>query len=154
MAKDLQFIKSSHGLLPSSPDAEKWFKGLNSGAVCIGKFTASRNYKFHKKFFAMLKVSYENWDNPVIQTEFGEAQCTMDTFRNDVTVLAGFYVLTINTRGEARYRAKSIKFAKMDEVEFGELYSAVVDVIIKHFLPNWGQVDMDRAVNNFLGEFT
>ena len=153
MASDLQFIKSSHGLLPYSPDAVEWFDRMRFGAVCIGKFTIPRNYKFHKKFFAMLKVSYESWDNPVIQTPFGEAQCTSDTFRNDVTVLAGYGELTVNTKGEAKYKAKSISFAKMDDDEFGKLYSAVVTVILTHFLPNWADADMDRAVDNFLGEF-
>jgi len=153
MATDLQFIKSSHGLMPSSPDAVEWFERLKFGTVCIAKMTVPRNYRFHKKFFAMLKVSYESWDNPVIQTPYGEAQCTMETFRNDVTVLAGYHELTVNTKGEAKYKAKSIKFAKMDEDEFGKLYSAVVTVILKHFLPNWAGSDMDRAVDNFLGEF-
>lgn len=150
---DLSFMKSSAGLLPSNDETKEWFDKMRYGAVCIAKVTIPRNYKFHRKFFAMLNVSYDNWDRPTINTPNGEIQCSKDAFRNDVTVLAGYHELTCNTKGEWKYKAKSISFAKMDDAEFAQLYSAVVDVIITRFLPDWGEIDMDKAVRNFLGDF-
>ena len=150
---ELAFIKSSAGLLPANDDAKAWFDKLRYGVTCIAKVTIPRNYKFHRKFFAMLNVAFDNWDRPVITTPHGEIRCSKDAFRNDVTVMAGYHELTCNTKGEWKFKAKSISFAKMDEAEFEQLYSAVVDVILAKFLPNWGKADMQNAVNNFLGEF-
>ena len=147
---ELGFIRGQNGLAPDGADAAEWFERVKPGARVVAKVTIPRNYKFHRKFFAMLKVAYDNWEKPRIETPHGVAQCSFETFRNDVTVLAGYRELTCNTRGQWRMTAKSISFAKMDEDEFARLYSSVVDVILARFLTNWTGEDMDKAVEGFI----
>ena len=147
---DLGFIRGQNGLIPDGEDAGEWFAKVKSGARVVAKVTVPRNGKFHRKFFAMLKVAYDNWDKPTIETPLGPAMCSIDAFRNDVIVLAGHHELRINTKGEARLKAKSISWAQMDEDEFQHLYSAAVDVILARFLTGWSGDDMEKAVENFI----
>ena len=147
---ELGFIRAQHGLVPDGNEAAAWFAKVPSGARVVASVKVPRNGKFHRKFFAMIKVAYDNWDRPTIETPIGPAQCSLDAFRNDVIVLAGHHELRINTKGEARLVAKSIAWVNMDEAEFSDLYSAVVNVILARFLTNWKTDDMERAVENFL----
>lgn len=147
---ELEFIRSSAGLLPVSEAGKAWLEKLRYGVRVLANVVVPRNPKFHAKFFAMLHVAFDNHDWPEVDTPFGPARCSFDTFRNDVTVMAGFHEVTVNTRGECRRKAKSIKFGSMDEAEFEQLYSAVLDVILQRFLANWTTGDMENAVNAML----
>lgn len=147
---DLSFIRGSNGLVPDGTEAADWFARVKPGARVAAKVSLPRNGKFHRKFFAMLNVAYANWDKPEIDTPYGTASCSVEAFRNDVIVLAGHHELRCNTRGEWRLKAKSIKWAQMDEAEFETLYSDVVDVILARFLTNWTGDDMNAAVENFI----
>ena len=147
---ELGFIRGANGLVPDGDEASQWFAKVKPGTRVIAKVKVPRNGKFHRKFFAMLNVAYENWEAPAIDTPAGPAQCSREAFRNDVIVLAGHHELWVNTRGDVRYKAKSIAWAKMDEAEFDRLYNDVVNVILQRFLTTWKGEDMDRAVENFL----
>ena len=113
-----------------------------------------RNGKFHCKFFKMLEVGYEAWEPerkhktykgmPVLKNE--------DQFREDVTIMAGFYEQTFNMRGEMKTRAKSISFASMEQPEFERVYSAVATVLLENVLTNYaGRQELDSVVNKLIG---
>ncbi len=53
-----------------------------------------------------------------------------ETYRRWVTMRAGFYKVYHTKKGEL-YEAESISFASMDEQTFEEVYSRVLNVIIK-----------------------
>lgn len=59
---------------------------------------------------------------------------SFETFRAWVTIQAGFYVEYTMPDGSARKEPKSISFAKMDDIEFGEFYKAVLDVLWNYIL--------------------
>ncbi len=82
-----------------------------------------RNYKFHKKFFALLNLVYQNQ----------ETYNNIDDLREDLTVASGFYESRNNLQNEPVKKAKSISFAKMSEDDFGKFYNSIVDVIVKYF---------------------
>ena len=144
------FIKSTVGLLPIDDDGKEWFAKLKSGAQVTAKVSVQRNRKFHRKFFAMLKVAYENNEWPEIDTPYGPAKTSAKMFRRYVTVKAGFFHMDVTPDGNFRPEAESIKFGKMEEAEFEKLYSAVLDVILQRFLSNWTRGDMDNAVDQIL----
>lgn len=147
---ELGFIRGQNGLVPDGEPSAEWFAKVSPGARVVAKVSVPRNGRFHRKFFAMLNVAYANWDRPNIETPAGPAQCSFEAFRNDVTVLAGYHELRVNTRGDFRLTAKSISWAQMDEDEFQRLYSAVLDVILAKFLTGWKEQDMESAVANFI----
>ena len=85
------------------------------------KVTAPRNYKFHKKFFALVNLGYQNSDH---------GDMNFEEFRAYITMKAGYYSKVNSFNGEF-YLPKSINFASMDATEFEKLYSSSIDVIIK-----------------------
>jgi hypothetical protein len=81
-----------------------------------------RNILFHRKYFALLKLAFEN------QSDYR----LMNDLRRDLTITAGFYTEVVNkVTGEVYTLANSISFAKMDNVEFNDLYEKTKDVISK-----------------------
>ncbi|WJV61079.1 DUF1367 family protein [Pectobacteriaceae bacterium C52] len=59
---------------------------------------------------------------------------SFEAFRAWATIEAGFYVSYLMPDGSVRREPKSISFAKMDDVEFSELYSAVLNVLWNYIL--------------------
>ena len=147
---ELGFIRGQNGLVPDGQDAAEWFAKVKPGARVAAKVSVPRNPRFHRKFFAMLNVAYANWDNPTVETPLGPAQCSFNKFRKEVCMLAGYSKPVVNVRGEVEFEAESIKFASMDEAEFAKLYSAVCNVILTRFLPQWNEADLDRAAEAFI----
>ena len=103
-------------------DYEK-IKKIKSGDEVECEIKKPRNYKFHKKLFALLNLVYQNQEH----------YSNIEHLRTDLTIAAGFYDKRVSVHGEEVVEAKSISFASMDEHEFNELYSAIVDQIVKYF---------------------
>lgn len=147
---DLFFTKSSHGLLPADAESRAWYEKLRAGVTVAATMRVPRNIRFHRKYFAMLNVAYENWDKPEIETPYGKATCTISKFRRDVTILAGYGEPVCNVKGEWRMEAKSIAFGRMDEAEFDRLYQDTLNIVLERFLPEWSEETMQNAINQML----
>lgn len=148
---DLSFVRTPAGLAPADATAAEWFGKVKMGQPVSASVKLPRNGKFHRKFFAMLDVAYSNHEWPLINTKFGMVRCSAEMFRKYVIVKAGHYEADMTPHGEIRVVPKSIAWAKMDEAEFSQLYSDVLDVILAEFLQNWTDADMSRAVEMMLG---
>lgn len=98
-------------------------KRIKVGVLLQCEIKKPRNYQFHKKFFALLNMIYQNQ----------ERYNNIDHLRNDLTIEAGFYTLRQNLKGEQIYEADSISFSKMTEEKFEDYYSKCLDVIVKYF---------------------
>lgn len=127
-------------------------KRLEAGELVKVSFKIERNGKFHRKFFAMLNVGYEAWDpGRTHKTHKGmPVQKNFEQFREDVTILAGFYEQTFDLQGRLVLKAKSISFANMEQAEFERVYSAVADVLLNHVLTNYTRSDLDEVVEKVL----
>jgi len=150
---ELQFTKHPSGFMPMDDAARSWLIKQPVGAVVKGKFSATRNPLFHRKFFAMLNIAFENWDNPEIDTEYGKARTSLDTFRAYCIVKSGHWEAEVTPDGNFRPKPKSIKFGSMSQDEFERLYSDVLDVILAKFLTRWSNEDMHDAVVNYIRGF-
>ena len=151
MAQEIHMTRTAAGLCPATAEGAEWLERIKMGKPVNVTVKQPRNGKFHRKFFAMLDVAYSNHDWPEIETKWGKATVSRDLFRKYVIVRAGHYEAALTPHGEVRAEPKSISWAKMDEGEFGKLYSDVLDVILREFLNNWTTGDMDRAVEMMLG---
>jgi len=123
--------KTISGLMPIDPDSIAWFNKLKPGEVVMAEFKKVRNYQFHKKYFALLTVAFDNWEPGEINSKYGKPEKNFDRFRKDLVILAGFYENTVRLDGSVRVEPKSISFAKMSAEEFADLYSKTIDVLIK-----------------------
>lgn len=109
--------------------AKKLKAGLQFECTVVKK----RNYKFHKLYFALINMLFDNQ----------EVYDNIDHLRTDLTIAAGYYTQRINIKNEIVTESKSISFSNMDEIEFNELYSKTLDVIVKYF-----NFDKDDIVQN------
>lgn len=130
-----------------------WITRAGAGEMFWVKTIQKRNSKFHRKFFALLTVGYEAWDpGRKHKTYKGEPVAkNFEQFREDVTILAGYYEQTFGIAGEMKLKARSISFAKMDQAEFEELYSAVADVLLGRVLESYSnRAELDEVVDRVM----
>ena len=115
-----------------------------------------RNGKFHRKYFALLNLGFDSWEPDRKHKSYKgrEVAKNFERFREDITILAGYYFQTFDLQGRMVLKAQSISFANMDDVEFERLYSAVVDVLLREVCKNYkNRAEIDRVVNELVGFF-
>jgi hypothetical protein len=150
--KEIVLTKAAGGVLvPCDPQAAEFIAKMKVGAGVRATVTQQRNVKFHRKLFALLNLAFDHWE-PVAATYKGQVVGkNFDQFRNDITVLAGYYEMAVNLRGETRLTAKSISFGSMGQDEFDALYSAIVSVVLARILTNYTPEQLDSVMDQLLG---
>jgi hypothetical protein len=137
---EIFMVKSLGGKFTPAHDSDlELAKQLKIGDVYKFTFTKPRNYEFHKKFFALINLVFENQDH----------YTNIDDLRHDLTVEAGYKVEKVNQfTGEVSYKAESINFASMDEVRFSSLYQKMLDTVIRVY--EWEGTDLEAEVAEFM----
>lgn len=124
---------------------------IKNGEVVSCEIKRPRNYGFHKKFMALLNYAFGIWEPGEIEYHGKPVGKNFERFRKDVTMLAGYYEVVTNIKGEAKAEPLSISFGSMGADEFEKLYSKTIDVILKHVLTNYTKEDVDRVIENIIG---
>jgi hypothetical protein len=146
----------------SQDDKKSWRRfwrrmiGMEPGEMALVEMTIPRNTKFHRKYFALLNLGFDSWEPDRKRKSYKgrEVAKNFEQFREDITILAGYYVQTFDLRGRMTLKAQSISFANMDDVEFERLYSAVVDVLLREVCKNYkNREEIDRVVHQIVGFF-
>lgn len=126
---------------------------MEPGELCNIEFKFPRNSKFHRKLFALLLVGFDAWE-PVRKHKTYKGRPiakNFEQFREDITILSGYFEQTFTLRGEMRLRAQSISFAKMDDAEFGQLYDSVAQVLLERVLTAYkGRNELDEVVDRIM----
>lgn len=122
---------------------------MQPGELVSVEMTFTRNPKFHRRFFALLTVGFEAWE-PGLQHQGQEVVKNFDRFREDVLILGGFYDTTVALDGSLVLRARSISFSSMDDAEFEQVYSAVIDVLLRQVLTTYTRADLDRVIDELM----
>jgi len=126
---------------------------MEPGEMAAVEMVFPRNSKFHRKYFALLKVGFDAWEPSRKRMTYKGKPIAknFDRFREEVQILAGFYVQTFDLKGRMRLESKSISFAKMDEQEFEHVYGAVADILLREVLINYaGREELDSVVNKIM----
>jgi hypothetical protein len=148
---ELYLIKSPSGLAPADPETEEKLRKVKSGKIMHGDFKQVRNYKFLRKWFALLNIGFDNWEAPEIENIHGKPEKNFDRFREDITILCGFYKQVLRLDGTVRIEAESVSFANMDDETFEKLYNATITVLIKNVWNNkLNKADIDQMVETYL----
>jgi len=119
----ISLVRTLSGFKPAYDSDFELSKKIKLNEIYEYEYKKPRNYQFHKKFFALVKMVYDNQ----------EQYTNIEHLRKDLIIESGNYDLRHDLLGVEIREAKSISFAKMDEIQFSELYNSVVDVIIKYF---------------------
>ena len=129
-----------HGVLaPSLPDDELALESIKRGEIVTVNVTRSRNSQFNRKFFALLNIVVEN-------TEY----LNTDQILHLLKLKLGHYDEVISTNGKVVYIPRSISFAKMSPDEFSKFYNQSINIILRDFLTNWKDSDIDSAINQIV----
>ena len=122
---------TAHGLVPNYDSDFDEKKKLKIGKVYSCEIRLTRNYEFHKKYFALLNCAWE-YLNEATKRFFSESKYG---FRKTVEIAAGWYEKVYSFRLKDWVEVpKSISFESMDEGEFNDLYERVKDVLFQTFL--------------------
>jgi hypothetical protein len=136
----------SQVLVPADPAAAAFIEKLKVGTGLTAEIKKHRNIRFHRKFFALLNVAFDAWEPSIKMHKDMPVQKNFDRFRKDLIIAAGFYDVVVNLKGEVRAEPQSISFKSMEDEEFADLYSKVVDVILGRILTHYTRDDLDRVV--------
>lgn len=121
---EISLVKRSDGLFSVAYDSDyEKAQKVKIGDTYKCQITKPRNYEFHKKYWALINMVFDN------QELFDH----VDDMRREITIEAGFFNTYHGLHGEFIKQAKSLSFAEMDEFEFQELYERTKDVICLHF---------------------
>lgn len=114
----MYLVKLNNGhYLPYDDKDYDLSKKIGEGDVV--KATKSRNFKFHKKAFALLNIGYENQDKYEI----------FEVYRKVIIIRAGFYDEAPTKDGEIYFIPKSLSFENMGAEKFEEWYKSTLNVL-------------------------
>ena len=138
-------VKTNIGIIPATDQDKEKFDKVGIGEIFICKTLDFRNAGFHRKFFALIHIA---WDN--MPEKYMSHFPTEDTLRRELVKRAGWYEHYKDLKGNDQYIAKSISFDKMGQEEFEKLYNRVIDVIIKWLIPNLDKDLLENEIMNFI----
>ena len=132
----LFFRRTLQGLRPDDVQAEEALRSVGQGEVVALVLKRPRNSKHHRKFFALLKLVYENQEHYE----------SMDALLIALKVALGHCFPVILRTGQTAYVPKSISFAKMSQDEFEVFYEGVVKIVVTKFLPGVNREDLEAEI--------
>lgn len=128
---------SENGLVPHDDESAKYIKRRKIGSILSGDFIQERNYKNHQRFFSFIDDTFD------MQEHFEQKEA----YRYWITMKAGWFDTIVAPNGTTIFKAKSINFSKMDEFEFKELFSAVIDVFLKELGHGLSEDELMQALS-------
>ena len=110
-------------LYPADEDSENRLRKLKECTWYTFTIKLRRNYLFHRKYFGMLNMCFDNQD------EFIEKEW----FRKYILIKIGWCDVYIAGDGTLLTEVKSLAFTKCTQSEFEELYNKTLDYILLRF---------------------
>ena len=143
-------ILSNGLLMPADDETRKFISKKKLGTGISGEFKQIRNYRFLKKYMALMNIGYDAFEPEIAEYKGQIVEKNFDRFRHDITILAGYFTFTSDINGDPKAIAKSISFGNMSEDEFSELYSKTIDVLLRKVLTNYSKDDLDHVVEQIV----
>lgn len=107
----------------------------------------------HRKLFKLFVLGFERWEPEAGDGFEGVAIAkSLDRYRKELTIMAGFYVPTFGLAGGVKLDAESLAFnnTEMTQARRDELYSRVFDLTLERVLRNYTRDDLDRVVDELM----
>lgn len=134
------------GLMPMYDSDLEEKRKLKIGSTVLCDVKKPRNYKFHKKFFALLRLTFDNLPHHLHESlNIYSEEDLLLSLKIDLGIS-----FVVNISGHDVYREGSISFAAMDEAEFEGFYHRCVNVILHRYLKGTGRQDLIDEVERFL----
>lgn len=144
---EIYLENTARGLVPVYDRDYDEKKKLVIGKVYKAQVTLARNYRFLKKYFALIDCSWEYLNESIQEKVYHNSK---EGFRKSVEIAAGYYETIYSlSRKEFVQMPMSIAFDKMDEARFSDLYERVKDVLFKVFLKHVSKEKFEKNLMNF-----
>lgn len=133
------------GLIPmyDSDIDEKHRLRIGDNVLCTIK--RPRNYEFHKKYFALLRLTVANLPHLIQQQmQIFTEEDLLDCLKIDLGLFT-----TRWHGGRQIVKTGSISFAKMDNTEFEKFFSRSVDAILRIYLRGTDRQTLIEEVENY-----
>lgn len=133
------------GLIPmyDSDLDEKHRLRIGDNVLCTIK--RPRNYDFHKKYFALLRLTVANLPHLIQQQmQIFTEEDLLDCLKIDLGLFT-----TRWHGGRQIIKTGSISFAKMDNTEFEKFFSRSVDAILRIYLRGTDRQALIEEVENY-----
>ena len=134
--------KKLSALYPIDETGEVAMKRVGQGEIVTVDIKRPRNLAFHRRFFAMLNIIYQNQD----------AYKSLEDLLNVCKLRVGHCDTLATKYGEVKI-PRSISFAAMDDAEFSEFYGRAVDWMLQEVIPGLKRKDLDQEFEAQLMEF-
>jgi hypothetical protein len=152
MATKIAFVRANIAgtscFLPATEADKDELERLAFGEVYTAEFRKMRNWRFHRKFFALLGIAFDNMADDVRE------RCNINTIDGmliHLKITLGHYDLMVTLDGQPIYQPKSISFAAMDQLEFEKFYQRTIDVVISQYTVGMDQRRLEQMVGQVMG---
>ena len=135
-------VRKLSGLFPVDESGAAVIRKFDLGEVVSIDVKRPRNVAFHRKFFALLHVVFENQ----------EAYKSIDDLLEIAKLRTGHCHTVATKYGEVKI-TDSISFAKMDESAFGDFYDRACKWVCDEVIPGLDRQGLDDEVRAQLQGF-
>lgn len=110
--------RTLRGFEPADEPSMELWKKYKQGEVYRGDIVKPRSYQHHKLCFALLNLTYANQDR----------WSSFENFRKAIAIAAGHTEELLTVHGEIIRLPKSLSYDALDEVEFTQVFGAMMTV--------------------------
>ena len=143
---DIYCRVTPYGLVPLYDSDHDLKQRLKVGSTVRCRVSLPRNYRFHKKFFALVRLTFDNLPLPLVERWNVRSENDMlRRFKRDL----GYFSSSVNENGEREIEYRSISFAAMDEQEFERFYDDCVNLVLYQYIPGINRQDLLEEVEKF-----
>lgn len=136
---------TANGLVPMYDSDFDENKRLKEGETVMCTIRKPRNYEFHKKFFALVRLTFDNLPERLVRMLGVRNEDDMlDCFKLDL----GLFTQVWHGRRPIA-KLGSISFASMDETEFQNFYNRCVDIVLTKYLRGTTRQELIDEVEMF-----
>lgn len=143
---DIYCRVTPYGLVPLYDSDHDLKQRLRIGSTVRCRVSKPRNYEFHKKFFALVRLTYDNLPLPLVERwNIRSVDDMLRRFKRDL----GYFTSSVNELGEREIEYSSISFAAMDEEEFERFYNGSVNLVLDKYIRGLEREDLLTEVEHF-----
>lgn len=142
---DIYLVKGlNNTLTPYNESDSETLRKFAHNSIIKAVIKKPRNFNFHKKYFALLNIAYQN-----LPEHLTSYYPSFEVFRSIIQMKAGYYTPVLTDKGGEIFLPKSISFSTIDNIEFEKIYNSVYDVIINNILVGVSSSELNEIIENF-----
>ena len=144
---DIYCRVTPYGLVPLYDSDLDLKRRLKVGSTVRCRVTNPRNYRFHKKFFALVRLTFDNLPAPLVeQWGIRSTDDMLRRFKRDL----GYFSSVTTPDGVTEIEYRSISFAAMEQHEFERFYDDCVNLVLTRYIRGLDKKDIEEEIERFM----